>query len=354
MAVPSVTPPVPLDLSTLSGLSYACRPECGLCCYAEPLVAPSEKSDLLRIVPASEFVRRGRYEFLRSNPDGGACRLLSANRCGAHRARPAPCREFPLTGHVGSRVQVTAVLSCPGVDLSWLRGYRGPEGAAPPRGFDSELTALRGRLDRSLPRLLDTTGRRGRRIENALRADGRWVGTDEVRRTLRAGIPAPREEDFPVEDPPEREEGLATLPIFYRPDHGPIALAGRPEGWELLELSPAGGVRRSLGVASPPDRPPGLSDDAARALEGYLRYWLERDQLFGFVHLAMLENDGGSVTERVTDELRGIAATTVSRAHVLATLGVGSVDRLSADEVLEGIRATDQDLLDRASWGTRV
>jgi hypothetical protein len=348
------TPTVPVDISTLSGFSYACRPECGLCCYAEPLVAPAEKAGLVRIVPEAEFVTRGRYEFLRSHSDGGACLLLETNRCLAHPARPSPCREFPLTAHVGVRVQATVVLSCPGVDLSPLHDYGGPERAAPPRGFDTELAALRARVDGSVRRSLDTSGRRRRQIERTLTADGRWREEDAVRGRLRDQVPTPVADDFPVEGPPSQREGLASLPLFFDRRAGPVALASQAGGWELVELYPTGGVRSSLGVVPPPDRPPALSDDAARTLAGYLRYWLERDLLFGVVHLAMLEDHEGSVTDRVAAELRRIAAVTLSRAHVLATLRHGNVGRLSDDDVRDGLRATDQDLLDRASWGTRL
>jgi Fe-S-cluster containining protein len=353
-AVTTGSPTVPVDVATLSGFSYACRPDCGLCCYAEPIVAPAEKDGLLRIVPDAEFVTRGRYEFLRSHPDGGACRLLEANRCRGHPARPSPCREFPLTAHVGARVQVTVVLSCPGVDLSPLHDYAGPERAAPPRGFDAELAALRARVDGRVRRLLDTTARRERRIERVLTAEGRWLGDEEVRRRLRDRVPPPSADDFPVEGPPSRQEGLALLPIFSDRRVGPVALASHAGGWELLELYPTGGVRSSLGVVPPPDRPPALSEDAARTLAGYLRYWLERDVLFGAVHLAMVEDHEGSVLDRIAAELRRIGATAVSRAYVLAALRHGSVDRLSEDDVRQGLRATDQDLLDRGTWGTRL
>jgi Fe-S-cluster containining protein len=345
---------VPVDVSLLSGFSYACRPGCGLCCYAEPLVAPAEKAALVRIIPETEFVTRGRYEFLRSHPDGGACRLLDGSRCLAHPARPSLCREFPLTAHVGVRVQATVVLSCPGVDLSPLHGYDGPERETAPRGFDTELAALQARADGSVRRLMDAGGRRRRRIERALTAGGRWHEEEEVRRRLREKIPTPVADDFPVEDPPSRQDGLALLPLFFDGRAGPAALAREAGGWELVELDPAGGVRRSFGVAPPPGRPPALSDDAARTLEGYLRYWLERDLLFGGVHLAMLEEGEGSVTDHVAAELRWIAAVTLSRAHVLAVLRHGNRDRLSDDDVRDGLRATDQDLLDRATWGTRL
>jgi len=352
--VTSAPSAVPVDLSALSGFSYSCRPDCGLCCYAEPLVRPPEKAGLLRIVPEAEFVRRGRYEFLRSHPDGGACRLLEAQRCVAHTARPSMCREFPLSAHVGLRVQVALVLSCPGVDLSPLRDYGGPEGRGPARGFETELAALRARLDGSVPRLLEAARRRHGRTVRALEAEGRWRSDDQVRRTLLNQLPVPLAEDFPVAGPPSAESGLASLPLFFDHRAGPVALARREAGWELVELRPTGGVRRSLGVVPPPDRPPSLTADGASTLSGYVRYWLERDLLFGVVHLAMLEDPRGSVEDRVAAELRRIAAETVSRAHVLAVLRRGGVDRLSEEDLRDGIRATDQDLLDRETWGTRL
>jgi Fe-S-cluster containining protein len=352
--VSSVPPTDPLDTSLVSGFSFACRPDCGLCCYAEPVVAPAERGRLLRLVPGAEFVTRGRFEFLRSRSDGGACVLLDGNRCRAHPARPSPCREFPLTAHVGRRVQVTVVLSCPGIDLSPLHGYAGPERASPPLGFDAELDALRARASDGVRHVLEASARRRRRVERTLAAEGRWEDDDEVRNRLRPRIPAPTGKEFPVEDPPSRGDGLDLLPLFFDHRAGPVALAGAVGGWELLELGPGGGVRRSLGLAPPPDHLPALSDDAARTLDGYLRYWLERDLLFGVTHLSMLEDHEGSVTDRVAAELRRIAAVTLSRAQVLATVRHGGVEQLTEDDVRDGLRATDQDLLDQPSWGRRL
>jgi Fe-S-cluster containining protein len=348
------TPAVPVDISGLYGFSYECRPQCGLCCYAEPFVDPAERAGLLRIVPSAEFVQRGRHEFLRSHPNGGACRLLSGDRCRAHAERPSVCREYPLSGHIGLRVQATLSLTCPGVDLSSLHGYRGPEPSAPPRGLETELAALTSRVDSGVQRVLETNGRRQRRIKRILEAEGRWEDDAAVRRRLRDGIPRPVPGDFPAEGPPGRHEGLASLPLFFDGRAGPVALLSQAEGWGVVELDPTGGVRRSWGVTPPPNRAPGLTETAAATLDGYLRYWLERDLLFGVVHLAMLEDPEGSVTEHVTWELRRIAAVTLSRAHVLAALrGVGG-DRLSEEEVRDGLRASDQDLLDRGTWGTRL
>jgi len=347
-------PPVPVDVSGLSGFSYACRPGCGLCCYAEPLVTPAEKPPLLRIVPSVELVSRGRFEFLGSHAEGGACRLLEGNRCRAHAARPSPCREFPLTAHVGVRLQATVVLTCPGVDLAALRGYQGPDGATPPHGFETELAALRSRANRSVLRRIEVSERRRRRIARVLTEEGRWNEEEEVRGRLRNQIPIPTVDDFPAEDPPPLEEGLESLPLVFDGRAGPVAFAGDSGAWELFELRPTGGVARSLGIAAPPDHPPAVTEDAARTLAGYLRYWLERDVLFGTVHLAMLEGGDGSVTDHIVEELQRIAAVTLSRAYVLAALRRGNVNRLTEEDVRDGLRATDQDLLDRASWGERL
>ncbi len=348
-----LSPPL-LDTSLLAGVRYSCLPDCGLCCYAEPLVAPAERAGLLRIVPDIELVTRGKFEFVRSNPEGGACQLLADHRCRAHTARPSPCREYPLAGHVGTRLQAVAVLTCPGIDLTFLDGYHGPAGASPPQGLDLELASLRARVSEGVERRLEESRRRRRQISRALSGDGRWVDEDEVRRQLQERPPFPRDEEFPPWDPPSQEDGLELLPLVFDGRDGPLAFSAEPEGWELLELSPKGGIEMSLGVASPPDRLPVLSEEARRLLSGYLRYWLARDQLFGTVHLEMAKSHQGDVTDCVAAELRQIAATAISRAAVLASLGRGRVGPLSGSDLVQGIRATDQDLLDRPTWGTRL
>ena len=343
-----------VDASGLAGFSYSCRPQCGLCCYAEPLVSPAEKPTLLRLVPEAEFVVRGRHEFVRSNPAGGACRLLAGDRCRAHAARPSPCREFPLFGHIGTRVQATVVLTCPGVDISALREYRDARDAGEPQGFRPELGALLARVDSGVRSQLDGSERRRLRLVRLLQREGRWEDEEVVRRRLRQSIPMPKAGEYPTEDPPSPKEGLERLPICHVGRRGPVAFARGGAGWELLELRPTGGVERSLGSAVPPSDPPKLAADAVRTLEGYLRYWLGRDQLFGTVHLAMREEGSGTVTESIAQELRRIGALTVSRAAVLSSLLRGSANPLTADDVVQGIRATDQDLLDRDGWGSRL
>jgi len=345
---------VPIDDALLAGFRYACRPDCGLCCYAEPRLGPSEASALLQILPSAPIVSDGRDEHLGSRPNGGACALLRENRCEGHAARPSVCREFPLTAHVGSRVQATVVLTCPGVDVGALREYRGPSDAARAEGFEGELAALRGRVDRSATRELLASQRRHRRIARVLAREGRWQADEEVRRTLAPRLPDLRAEEFPPEDPPRAEDGLERLPLVYDGRPGPLAFARALGGWELLELRPSGGIAKTLGVYPPPERPPRLTEDGRRTLAGYLRYWLERDQLFGAVHLAMLEGSGGTVAEWVDSELAAIAALTAARADVLARARAGTDGPLTDREIVAGIRALDLDLLDRPTWGGRL
>jgi Fe-S-cluster containining protein len=340
-----------LDVRLLSGLAFACRPDCGLCCYAEPRASARERSALVQIVPEAEFVLRGSVECVASRPNGGACQFLRSNRCGVHRARPSPCREFPVTVHVGTRLQASAVLSCPGVDATRLVGFDPRQAATEPAGFENELEAVRGRISGATSRRVEGSARRRQRLRRELTGQGRWADEADVRATLGARLPFPTVDDFPAEDPPSAEDGLERLPLFFDGRAGPVALAQGIGGWEVHELSPEGGFVRAVAVVPPPARLPPLRPDARSLVEGYLRYWLERDAFFGAVHLAMLESADGTVAEWAAAELRAIGALTITRAEVRAKTRRGDVDALTAADLVDGIRATDQDLLDRESWG---
>ena len=347
--------PLPtLDVSLLAGFRYACRPECGLCCFAEPRVSPTERAPLLSIAPGLRFVTRGREECIASRSEGGACALLGGLRCQGHAARPAPCREFPVSVHLGERLQATVVLSCPGVDLHGL--VRDPTADPPPApiGFDAELAQVRSRVRPDVAARLKASAARRRRIARFLAADDRWESEPEVRaRWTDRPVEVP-ESAFPVEPPPVAGDGLDLLPLTFAGAAGPWAIAAALGGWEVLELRETGGVARSLGIVPPPERPPPVAPDAARLLDRYLRYWLARDALFGVVHLSMLDDPRGTVSEWVAAELARIGATVLARADVLAAVRGGRPERLSADDVALGIRATDQDLLDRPTWGARL
>ncbi len=342
-----------LDTALLDGFSFACRDDCGLCCFAEPRVRAPERAALLRIAPAAPFVERDGGSYLASRPDGGACGLLRARRCSAHGARPAPCREFPITVHLGLRLQATLVLSCPGLDLSPLSAARpGPSGGD--LGLGPEVAAVRSRIDGTTARRIAEADRRRARVARTLRSEGRWVEEERVREELGRDPPTPTADDFPTEDPPTVDDGLDLLPLFFDGREGPVGLAAGSGGWHLLELRAEGGIERTVNVIPPPTEPPRVTAEAADLLRGYLRYWLRRDALFATTHLAMLELDGGNVTEWVAAELRAIGAITLARADVRARSRQGEPGRLTAEDLRDGIRATDSDLLDRPGWGDRL
>jgi hypothetical protein len=348
----SLTPA--LDVRLLAGFDFACRPDCGLCCYAEPRVEPAERSRLLAIEPETEIVGGPPGGFLRARGDGGACPFLAGNRCRVHRDRPSACREFPVSVHLGRRLQASVVLSCPGVTLGPLSAPVRDSAVNVRVGFVEELGSVRARIDSRTERRRLDAGRRRRQLARKLDADGRWVDEEEVRRSVRRAVPSVTDRHFPVDDPPEAAEGLAALPLFFDGRAAPVAIAGTVGGWELLQLREEGGVAHSLGVFPPPRRPPTLTAGAQRLLTGYLRYWLERDALFGLVLLDAADGDEGDVTDWVRDELCRIGAVTLSRASVRAQGRKGDGSHLDESDVALGIRAADQDLLDRPTWGDRL
>lgn len=343
-----------LDSDLLRGFRYACRPACGLCCFAEPRVDPTERVELLRMAPDTELLETGGGTYLRAWPEGGACGLLRDLRCSAHSARPHPCREFPVHVHVGTRFQASLVLSCPGVDLGSLTETLPFSHRAPPAGLEPELRSVERRMGPALARRSKEAGRRRARLVRALERDGRWVEEEDAREVLRAKVPLPGPADFPVADPPSADDGIELLPLYFDGRGGPVALAAGLGGWEALELRPSGGVERYLGVVPPPGNPPSLAPGAEALLTGYLRYFLERDLLFAYLLPRMAEAKEGTVPEWVEEELRGIGAMVVSRASIRAKLRGTGTGPLTVADVEAGIRATDQDLMDVPTWGDRL
>lgn len=347
-------PESPVDLSLLEGFGFVCRPDCGLCCFAEPRIEPDELAALTAEGERPELRRRTRASYLAAWDQGGACRLLREHRCSRHALRPHPCREFPLTAHLGFRVQVTVVLSCPGVDLpARALGPIAPELPRGAGGFGTELTALLSRLGPSTDRRLAASRRRGETIRRRLSAEGRWEDDRDVRHALLRELPYPGPEDFPVEPPPSAGDGLEKLPLFWDGRAGPVALAGSSAGWEALELRPRGGAE-PLGTFAEVGRPPDVEGEGKLRLQDYLRYWLARDGFLASVHLAVLEERELTVRERAREELRAIGADVLARASVRSRLRGGTGERLDEAAVLEGIRAVDQDWLDRPTWGDRL
>jgi len=337
----------------LRGFRFACRPDCGLCCYAAPRVEPQERARLLQIVPDAVFLGGGSDQYIAARSGGGACQFLEGHRCRVHAARPHPCREFPLTVHLGRRLQASLVLSCPGIDLAGLFRLSSPDARVDPAGLEAELSAVRERLGPETARRLSTTARRGRKVEKSLAAEGRWEDDLAVRQVLHDRVPLPKPSDFPVEDPPAASDGLDRLPLFFDRGNGPFGFARGLGGWEVVELAAAGGAE-PRGVFVPPERPPALEADAVRLLEGYLHYSLDRDAFLAAVHVDMLDGDVGSVAEWTADALRALGAMVLTRAVVRGKLRGIERTALTAPDVEDGIRATDQDWLDRPTWGDRL
>lgn len=98
------------NLSDARGLTFECKPGCGFCCTASPLVTPPEAPALGRLVV------KAADGSLRIPLAGPACSALRADRaCGVYEARPSVCHLYPYQVHAGRRLQATVSLACPGV-----------------------------------------------------------------------------------------------------------------------------------------------------------------------------------------------------------------------------------------------
>jgi hypothetical protein len=270
-----------------------------------------------------------------------------------HAARPAPCREFPVSVHIGTRLQATVVLSCPGLRLEPLLSYGTVGASGPSSDLASELSSVRGRLTPAVERRRRESERRRRRIARELEEQGRWVEEEELRRQLLERRLVPTARDYFPEEPPAVDEGLERLPMYFDGRPGPVVLAQGLGGWEAHELAPEGGAR-PIGIAVPPDQPPTLDPDADELLSGYLHYWLARDSFLAAVHLGMLSTLEGTVVDATLEDLHAIGSDVMARGAVRARLRGNVGTRLTRADVEAGIRGTDQDWLDRPTWGSRL
>jgi hypothetical protein len=345
-----------LDTSMLSGLAFVCQPDCGLCCFATPRTGPEERARLVQIDPSIPFLPMGGgADRIADRGDGGACYLLEKRRCRAHPARPFPCREFPLSTHIADRVQVTAVLSCPGIDLS---GFLDWADGRPPRrrpvGFGPELDAVRARFEPGeVDRSLSQAQRRFRSGVARLQRKGLWEEPKAIREALRPELLGLVRDAFPPEDPPEREDGIASLPLFRDPRLGVVAIAKHPGGWGFLSLSERGEEPTSLNVLPPPTRCPEMAAGGERALQAYLEYLLWRDLTYWQAAYHVDPDGEDGLLEEVAWDLADVGALVLSRAVTRQRLRGVDPGPLDAESVLDGVRASDAEFIDRPTLGLR-
>ena len=340
-----------LDLALVAAARFECRPSCALCCYATPAVTREERERLVQIEPLLSFdAGPGSGAYLPSRGDGGACVALSGDRCRVRSARPFPCRAFPVHTHVGARVQVSLVLSCPGIDGAVLAERRtAPAAELAPAGLDQEIGSVREAMAAApWPRWIAQNLRRWHRRFADVEPRAPQLGAAEVEGH---GL-YPRDADFPVEDPPSVQQGVEFLPVFHEPGVGTVAVAAHDVGWELLVLRPDGGTPRSLGVFSPPHRPPPLQPAAQGLLRAYLATVAGRDATLWAA--ALDSPDGAALQAHWRASVRQAGALALARARVLHELHGALPGPLNARELLAGIRATDADVLDRPTWGHRL
>ncbi|MHB8352774.1 MAG: YkgJ family cysteine cluster protein [Thermoplasmata archaeon] len=346
-----------LDLTLLNGFSFGCRPDCGLCCYATPAATAAETARLLQIEPALTLLAaEGRFQRISARPNGGACQLLRTNRCGAHSARPFPCRTYPLLIHVGTQAIASVVLACPGVDLSPLARLGGLPSAGPagPEGLEQEIRAAQAELHLSpLPEWVAAHGRAEARLFRRLARMGSVEDPEAIVADLTARPPGPEPGWAAGLSVPPAEAELEELPLFFDERFGRVAMrAGPRDGtYELVALRETGGVADRIGTFAVPVGPWRLSAEAERLLEGYERYLLARGHLIWSTYLELDTEREGSFAERLRENLVDAATEVLRRASVRGLAAGTPSGTLGADAVAQGIRATDAELLDRPTLG---
>ncbi|MCI4358392.1 MAG: YkgJ family cysteine cluster protein [Thermoplasmata archaeon] len=352
--VPSLDAWAEVDLSLLEGVSFRCRPGCGLCCFTTPAADPREAERLIQLDPNVPWLEgEDGWRFVAGQGDGGACGFLSRCECRAYPARPFCCREYPLSVHLGFRAQATVVLSCPGVTVA---GWGNPTDAAslrlPPSGLSEELEAAHEEFEHQPhAHRLAECARRWRVLEGRLRRRGSWSTPEEISDSLRPHLRILARSGFPPPPPPPSSGGVENLPLVFDPDLGLISIADHPAGWEVLSVEEKGGPPRSLGVWPAPDQPPSVTADGNRVLESYLEYLLRRDFTYWSAAERLRTNRGGSLLEEVGADLERFGALVLARAQLLERLHPSEGGPLTAERVWDGVRATDGEYLDRPTLG---
>lgn len=112
-----------VNVADAKGLTFECKPGCGFCCTASPLVGPHERARLDRLVVRAPDGQ------LRIPLAGVHCSALAGDRrCGIYDERPTVCHLYPYAVHAGRRIQVTVSLACPGIGDAHATHERDTEG----------------------------------------------------------------------------------------------------------------------------------------------------------------------------------------------------------------------------------
>lgn len=344
---------VGVDLALLEGFRFACRPGCGLCCYGSPAVSPEERGRLLAIAPELPFApAEDGFALLGARPNGGACALLTDERCRAHSARPFPCQVYPVLVHIGARAQATAVLACPGVRADdWPEDPARLRFGLRPDRFTAELTAVQSEVGTVPLRAWCDEG--GRAEAHRWRVSDPGEAADRVegmRGRLRAD-PARPSEGAPL-PPPGDEAPLEELPVFFDEPNGRVVSRSDRDGrYELWAVDERGRPPSRLGRYAPPVAPVELTSDGERVLSGYLRLLLERDHFLWATYHELTGRPPDSIEGQMRENLADAAFEVERRAVVRGALAGAPADALDAEAVIGGIRALDGELLDRPTAG---
>jgi len=345
------------DYRLVAGFRFRCLPGCGLCCYTTPAVAPAERSRLIQLDPEVPLLEaRGGWANVASRPEGGACYFLREGRCACHASRPATCAEFPLTAYVSDRVQVSVVLSCPGVELAPLLRLGEDSSAGALSGdLASEIETVNSEVARAeASGQLRSVAQRRRQVERRLSRAGLWQSEGEIRERIQGQLDHFIPSELTDDDSPDEESELEALPIFYEPSLGRVVWRRHPGGVEFLSIRESGGIAAHLEVLVPPTRSPPLADGARTMLRGYLQYLLDRDATIGVAYDRLLRGEPDSPELVVARDLQDTAGQVIRLATLRRALVSDRRGELLVQDLEDGIRATDMDILDRPTTGLRL
>jgi Fe-S-cluster containining protein len=340
----------PPERDQLGAAEFACRDDCGLCCFAAPAVTPVERARLLAIAPEESW--SGPIDQIPSRPLGGSCRYLTKSRCSVHTARPFPCRSFPVLVHLGRSAHATVVLSCPGLATEAIVGHEEPGGTAVPASLAAEWEAVRAELSRVPP-----TRRRRLQAEWDHAIERTGAATREGDVAIVAAVAAETFDlqyagsDAELSGLPREEEGLEYLPLAFHPRYGRIGFAATAAGVDVVSLRERGGIEDRLGTFAWPRRAPRLEPGAHALLHQYLRFVADRPAFLGAAMAMVLANGALPLDDQLREDAASLAAAVLLRGRTVAMLNGASGETLTRGAILDGIRASDADVLDRPTVG---